>query len=131
MFTRIQEAGWRQVSLWTAVFVLSGFFLVTGIGIAIGMEDSSTAVKVSYGAGVVASGLLILTGFAATSRRPMFGASLIVIGTVAGVALMWWFLFIPPVIGLVVVVFGLKRARMFRRSAANAPGPTPDSGLSA
>lgn len=66
-------------------------------------------------------------GFIVTERRPVLGAVLLVIGAVCGATMMFWFLFIPPVVALAVVAFGIHRARGFtklRRLQVKLPNGT-------
>jgi hypothetical protein len=51
MLALVQKNSWQRNSLWGLSFLLIGFLLVTGVGIAIGME-SSLAVKLAYGSAV-------------------------------------------------------------------------------
>jgi hypothetical protein len=113
MLAVMKQNSWQRNGLWGLVFLFVGFLLLSGVGIAAFMEDSSLAAQLAYGGGVVLSGALILAGFLVTEQRPVLGAVMLVIGAVGGAALMWWFFFIPPLIALVVAAFGLNRARKF------------------
>ena len=123
MLAVIQQNTWQRNGLWALSLVLAAFFLVTGVVIAIGMEDSSLAGKIAYGSGVFAFGVLILVGFAVTARRPVTAAVLLAVGAVGGAAMMWWFFLIPPVVALVVIAFGIHRARGFMKAARSETAP--------
>ena len=113
MLTAMQQNSWQRNALWALSSVLIVFLLVTGVAIAITMEESSLGAKIAYGSAVFLCGVLILAGFVVTEREPRLGVALLLIGTVGGSLLMWWFLFIPPVVALVVAVFGFRRAKGF------------------
>ena len=115
MLSNISANGWKQNALWALSLILAAFCLMSGVGIAIGMEDASAAEKVAYAASAFIAGLLIIVGFVAMKARPILASALIVSGAIVASVVFWWMFFIVPVVAAIVAWFAISRARRLMR----------------
>ena len=101
----------RRWMLWiTVVFALFYIGLGTltqGVG-----EFDSVGERVFWGVTGVAIGIVILMGLAQCRLRPKLGGTMVVIGGLVGGFVTFW-LVVTPIVGLMVAVYGVIRAREF------------------
>jgi hypothetical protein len=121
MIRALKENGWRRNGLWAITGALAIFCVAAGIGIAVGGEDMSVAVKALYSGGSVVAGICVVAGFMVLGTRPIVGVALVGLGALGASLVFWWLFFVVPVISVVVVAFAYSRARSL--PAPGAPGP--------
>ena len=90
-----------------ALFYIGIGTVLQGVG-----EFENTGERVFWGVAGVAIGMFILVGLRVSRPRPKLGGTLIVIGGITGGFITFW-LIVTPVVGLVVAVYGVLRAREF------------------
>ncbi len=102
---------------WVTLLALVGaaFLLVTGITmLATGGEDGETGIRV-FGAFSVVAGVATLVGLQAMRTGSLdvsIARALVIIGMVWLGAGFWWFVFLPPILAIAVLYFGIYRQRL-------------------
>ena len=92
--------------------LMGGFAALTGLGAAIGDSDSS-----GWGALLLITGAILLTGSYLRTRRPPVGVSLIIVGAISWSFLTYW-MFFTVVVGAVLIVLALLATTGSRRRLA-------------
>ncbi len=104
-----------QKGLLGLAVLLALFYIVVGVSIQAEGDFGSVGEKIAWGLAAISAGAFILAGLWLSKRAPLLGGILVVVGAVPLGLFMWWLFFIPPVVALVVAVFGVVRARRFAR----------------
>ena len=94
--------------------LLGMFYIAAGLGAAATGDFSSVSDRVIWASSASVSGAFILAGLLYSTRAPLLAGILVVVGAVPMGFYMWWAIF-PPIVALVVAVFGVVRARGFAR----------------
>ncbi len=95
--------------------LLAAFYATLGVYILFDEDTSLNAIGSAVLAGLyVAGGVMILAGLRLSKQAPWLGGVLLVVGALPLGLLVFW-MFIPPVVAVLVTVFGVRRARRFAR----------------
>jgi hypothetical protein len=123
---RLQKKGRKSAMIatlrhnWLGLLVagFAGAALIFGTAIFIkfvGDDTNGTLGALIYGVGGLAGALMMVVGFVTGEREPLRGTVLLSIGTLTITAIYFWMFFIYVPLALVIVVFGILRARRFAR----------------
>ncbi|MCJ7439442.1 MAG: hypothetical protein MUP97_17005 [Acidimicrobiia bacterium] len=96
---------WLSVLADVLTLVLGGLALLFGLVslVAAAFEGTDSGGWVAWGAMLVVTGLMLLTGGWLRTRRPVLGLVLVVVGAVAWSVLSYWMVFTVVVGGVLVV----------------------------
>jgi len=123
---RMQQTGRKGAMVatlrnnWLGLLVagFAGAAIVFGTAIFVkfvGDDTKGTLGALIYGVGGFAAALVMLIGFYVSEREPMRGVVMLAVGTLAITAIYFWMFFIYVPVALVVIAFGILRARKFAR----------------
>jgi hypothetical protein len=121
VMTQLRTNGWKRNAAWVLSGMLALFAVASGFGMAIGMEDTSLAVKVAYGVAAIISGLLIVSGHLIILSRPWLGVAMVLAGAVFVSLIFWWLFFVVPLAAVLVSWFAIVRARTTVRGRGAPP----------
>ncbi len=93
------------------VVLFAGFTIVYGVSIIIRHAEEGLV----YGIGPIVAAALLVIGFFISERVPLKGAVMLVIGAVAIPIIHFWMFPIYIPISLVIISFGVYRARGFAK----------------
>ncbi len=96
------------------VVLFAGFTIVFGASIIIRFIDGVPGVAL-FGLAPMVAAALMLVGFFISERSPSKGAALLTLGAVTIPVIHFWMFPIYVPIALVIIVFGVYRARRFAR----------------
>jgi hypothetical protein len=114
--TMIAALRHNWLGLLVAGFAGAALILGTAIFIKfVGDDTNGTLGALIYGVGGLAGSLMMVVGFRMSERESLRGAALLAMGTLAITAIYFWMFFIYVPVALVIVVFGILRARRFAR----------------
>ena len=102
------------------VVLFAGFTIVFGTSIFIRFVGDGVLAVLLFGLAPIAASILLLVGFAITERTPWKGAGLLTIGAVTIPIVHFWMFPIYVPIAVVIIAFGILRARRFARERDRA-----------
>ncbi len=97
------------------VVLFAGFTIFFGASIFIRFIGDGLLGVVLFGLAPIVAAALLLVGFFISERTPWKGAALLTIGAVTILAIHFWMFLIYVPITLVIIGFGVYRARGFAR----------------
>jgi hypothetical protein len=114
---------WWQIlaALYAAVEIIMGIGVAVGAGA--GIEDRPGPGSIAGGSAIALGGLVIIAGLVLRRRRRVAGDVLIAVGSVPALPFFW--MIVPPVLGLVVITAAAVDAAEERALHGAGPGRSP------